>query len=276
MSHSIRFVLCFVAFSLPNLAAALPLVFSAGGDATPASIQPTVDSFRAALGNPNNGNAPGPIANGRREINWDGGGSVVTTAPVTPFDVFLNTRGAAFATPGTGLSQATPDGLATLFANPTYATILSTFSPLRLFVPVGSNATDGGFFLPGSDGAVPATVSAFGAVFTDVDLADTTRIDYFNVDGNLLFGASVQPGTVPDGSLSFLGVLFEPGDERIARVRITTGNVALGFDDGSGIDVVAMDDFLYSEPVAVPEPSTLAFLGLGLAVLAFARRRKPH
>jgi hypothetical protein len=275
MSHSIRVVLCFVAFSLPNLAAALPLVFSAGGDATPASIQATVDSFRAALGNPNNGNAPGPIANGRREINWDGGGSVVTTAPVTPFNVFLNTRGAAFTTPGTGLSQATPDGLVTLFANPTYATILSTFSPLRLFVPVGSNTTDGVFFLPDSNGAVPATVSGFGAVFTDVDLAGTTRIDYFNADGNLLFGASVQPGTVPDGSLSFLGVLFEPGDEQIARVRITTGNVALGPNDGGGIDVVAMDDFLYSEPV--PEPSTLAFLGLGLAFVGFmARRRKLH
>jgi hypothetical protein len=51
-------------------------IFSAGGDSTPASIQSTVDSFRAALGDPNNGNAPGPLSGGRREINWDGGGSM--------------------------------------------------------------------------------------------------------------------------------------------------------------------------------------------------------
>jgi hypothetical protein len=54
------------------------ITFSVGGDDTPASIQPTVDAFRAALGNPNNGNAPGPLAQGRREINWDGGGPLMT------------------------------------------------------------------------------------------------------------------------------------------------------------------------------------------------------
>ena len=49
--------------------------------------------------------------------------------------MFLNTRGAQFTTPGTGLSQAPPSGgpqggLASLFDNPTYATIFST-SALR-------------------------------------------------------------------------------------------------------------------------------------------------
>src|SRR5438094_8009745 len=151
-----------------------PTVFQAAGP-TAASIQSTVDAFRAALGNPNNGNASGPLPSGRREINWDGGGANTTTdAPVTPFNVFLNTRGAQFTTPGTGLSQAPPSGgpqggLAVLFNNPTYGTIFSTFSPLRLFTPVGSNITEGLFFVPGSNGGHPATVSGFGAVFTDVD-----------------------------------------------------------------------------------------------------------
>ena len=102
-----------------------PAVFQAAG-ADIASIQSSVDAFRAALGEPNNLNELGPLPVGRREINWDGGGNVdVTTGPVTPFDVFLNTRGAQFSTPGLGLSQAPPaggpqGGLAVLFNNPTY------------------------------------------------------------------------------------------------------------------------------------------------------------
>ena len=39
------------------------------------SILGTVDEFRAALGEPDNLNNPGPLASGRREINWDGGGA---------------------------------------------------------------------------------------------------------------------------------------------------------------------------------------------------------
>ena len=124
-----------------------PLVFQAAGpDAT--SIQGAVDAFRASLGD-NNLNNPGPIQKGRREINWDGGNPnlLVTTAPVTPFNVFLNTRGSQFKTPGLGLSQAPPSGgpqggLAVLFGNPTYATIFRAFSASRLFTPVGSNITE--------------------------------------------------------------------------------------------------------------------------------------
>src|SRR5690349_7386570 len=142
-----------------------PTVFQAAGP-NAAAIQSTVDAFRAALGTPNNGNTPGPLGSGRREINWDGGGVDTTTAPVTPFNVFLNTRGAQFTTPGTGLSQAPPTGgpqggLSTLFNNPTYGAIFSTFSPLRLFTPVDSNITEALFFVPGSNGTVPAKVSGF-------------------------------------------------------------------------------------------------------------------
>src|SRR3954447_16125619 len=78
-----------------------PTVFQAAGP-TAASIQSTVDAYRAALGAVNNLNNPGPLLSGRREINWDGGNPAITdtTPPVTPFNVFLNTRGAQFTTPG--------------------------------------------------------------------------------------------------------------------------------------------------------------------------------
>jgi len=240
-----------------------PIVFQAAGP-TADSIQGSVDEFRAALGEPNNGNAPGPLATGRREINWDGGGANdTTTAPVTPFNNFLNTRGAQFTTPGTGLSQAPPSGgpqggLAGLFNNPTYATTFSTFSPLRLFTPVGSNITDALFFVPGTNGDVPATIRGFGAAFTDVDQPDgsgpgkkqgnrgaSTLIEYFGPHGELLFSSFV-PASPGDGSLSFFGILF--GDARIARVRITSGDIAPGPDDDGKHDIVMMDDFIYGEP----------------------------
>ena len=116
-----------------------PAVFQAAGS-TADSIQSTVDAFRAALGNPNNGNNPPPLdRSGRREINWDGGNPPVdtTTAPVTPFNAFLNTRGGQFTTPGVGLSQGPASGgpqggLEALFNNPTYGAAFSFFSTSSL------------------------------------------------------------------------------------------------------------------------------------------------
>ena len=272
------FILCLSVIMLPARALATPITFSVGGTTDPASIQGTVDAFRAALGNPLNGNAPGPLPNGRREINWDGGGNNPITTPPdpeTPFITFLDTRGGQFTTPGTGLTQATPGGLGDLVSNDTYDTTFGTFSPLRLFAPVGSNIVDALFFLPGSNGTIPATVKGFGAVFTDVDLSDTTQVEYFDAAGNSLFSGFVPIGTVPNGSLSFFGVQFN-GNEQVAGVRITTGNTALGPNDDptNGVDVVALDDFLYSEPSAVPEPSTMALCGIGVAVLFGVQRSR--
>jgi hypothetical protein len=85
-------------------------VFQAAGP-TIASIQGSVDQYRAALGLTNNGNALGPLASSRREINWDGGGSTATALAGTPFTVFLVTRGAFITTPGTGFVQAPLSGL---------------------------------------------------------------------------------------------------------------------------------------------------------------------
>ena len=246
-----------------------PAVFQAAGPNV-ASIQGTVQAFRTAVdpNNQNNQNNPGPLPIGRREINWDGvGGTLVTTDPVTPFNTFLNTRGSQFTTPGIGLSQGPPSGgpqggLAALFNNPTYATTFVAFSNFRLFTPVGSNVTNTLFFQPGSNGSIPATVRGFGAVFTDVDQPDgsgpsqdksnrgaSTLMEFFGADGQLLFSSTV-PASPGDGGQSFFGIVFN--DARIASVRITAGNVAPGPDDDAKHDIVAMDDFIYGEPQALP------------------------
>jgi hypothetical protein len=254
--------------NLPSKFFVAPIVFQAAGP-TADSIRSTVDAFRAVPGLETiNGNNPGPLPSGRREINWDGGNPNVldTTAPVTPFNTFLNTRGSLFTTPGIGLSQAPPSGglqggLAVLFNNPSYGTIFKAFSPSRLFTPVGSNITETVFFVPGSNGTVPGTVRGFGAVFAGVDLPDgsgpgakhgnrhaSTLIEYFDRFGKLIFSSFV-PASPGDGSMSFFGIVFD--DARIARVRIRTGNVAPGPDDIGRRDIVMMDDFIYSEPQAL-------------------------
>ena len=245
-----------------------PAVFQAAGPNS-ASIQGTVTAFRAALGDPNNGNTTQELNVGRREINWDGGvpPSDVTTAPVNPFNTFLNTRGAQFTTPGLGLSQAPvsggpQNGLVGLFGNSTYATAFRAFSPLRVFTPVGSNITDTVFFVAGSNGQVRAAVTGFGVIFTDVDQPDgsgpgnkrgnrgaSTLVQFFGADGRLLF-SSFAPASPGNGGFSFLGIKFN--DARIASVRITAGNTAPGPNDDVTNDVVMMDDFIYGEPRKLP------------------------
>jgi hypothetical protein len=231
-----------------------PLVFQAAGP-NAASIQSTVDQYRAALGGVNNGNAAGPLSSGRREINWDGGGSTATSLGPTPFEAFLVTRGAQVVTPGTGFVQAPASGLATTFNNPTYATIFKAFSPVRLFSPIDSNESVVNFFVPGG-GDLPATTNAFGSVFTDVDQQNAgdddhgsrkarTVLEYLDVDGRRLY-TGVVPASPGDGSQSFFGIILK--DARIAHVRITTGNAVPGVNDSRKRDVVMMDDFIYGEP----------------------------
>jgi hypothetical protein len=234
-----------------SAAAVKAIVFQAAGP-NAASIQSTVDQFRLALGDPNNANAPGPLATGRREINWDGGGSTATALGPTPFDVFLNTRGARMTTPGTGFVQATPQGMKDTFGNATYAKIFQPFSQPRLFSAIGSNLTDVLFFIPGTAGGTAAGTRGFGAVFTDVDQPDgsseqkpSTSLEYLDANGAVLFSSFV-PASPGDGSLSFFGIVLD--DDRIARVVITAGNAAPGPDDGQGTDIVMMDDFIYGEP----------------------------
>ena len=199
--------LCLLILSTP--AAAGSIVFSTSG-ANPAAIQATVDVFRAALGNLNP-NKPVSFADGRREINWDGVPAALSAPNNFPPNFFnVNSpRGVVFSTPGTGFQvsaasvnpTATPNQFGNI--NPTYPGLFEAFSAQKLFTPVGSNITDVLFFFPGSN--IPATVSGFGAVFTDVDLANSTNIQYFDQVGALL-GSFPVPSWTGDETFSFLGV----------------------------------------------------------------------
>src|SRR5947207_2996617 len=229
--------------------AAPPQVFEASG-AAPADIQTAVDAFRNFLGN-NNG-IRGTFATGRREINWDGVPDPFSAPNLLPANFFNSNspRGIVFFTPGTGFQVSAnlvnPTNTPVRFGNinPVYPALFSTFSPQKLFTALKSTITENLFFIPGTTHS--ATVKGFGAVFTDVNTDTSTKIEYFDVGGNLLFSRNVLPQPTPRAGLSFLGVGFDTAS--VFLVRITSGNRILKVPN---LDVVVMDDFIYGEPQAL-------------------------
>jgi hypothetical protein len=239
----------------PTTSVASPMIISGSGD-----ITATVDQYRALLGDPNNVGMPGTQPSGRREINWDGVPDNLAAPNFLPSDFFNGpaaplARGAVFTTPGTGVqvsaNSVNPTNTPVRFGNinPSYSDLFQTFSPERLFSPIGSNIVDLTFFVPGTQ--TPAQVSGFGAVYTNVH-TDHTSFEYFDKNGQSL-GQFKVPAAGGSGGLSFLGVMFS--QPVVAHVQIAYGTVALGPDDSTENNVAVMDDFLYGEPQAIPSHS---------------------
>ncbi|HEY4284720.1 MAG TPA: PEP-CTERM sorting domain-containing protein [Chthoniobacterales bacterium] len=265
------------------------IVRTATGTAA-ADITSTRDAFRADLGGGTTAGANGSFGSLRREINWDGvpaAFSAPNTLPASFFNV-NSPRGVLFSTPGTGfeVSSATTDNgpsqpAAANFGNidPSYTNTFAPFSQQRLFTSLGSNITDISFFVPGTN--TPALTRGFGAVFSDVDLANATSIQLFGVNHSLL-GTFFVPNLTGTQTFSFLGISY--ATPMISSVRILAGNTPLGpgavDENGNVVDVVVMDDFLYGEPVAaqatqIPEPSTVTMLVVGGGLLLrLVRKRK--
>src|SRR6266446_6458996 len=231
---------------------AAPQVFEASG-ATPADIVTEVNAFRNFLG-ANNG-IGGTFATGRREINWDGVPDTASAPHLLPANFFNSNspRGVVFFTPGTGFQVSAnlvnPTNTPVRFGNinPVYPALFSTFSPQRLFTALNSTITENLFFVPVANSTQSATVKGFGVVFTDVNVGNSTKIEYFGVAGNLLFSRHVLPQPTPRAGFSFLGVGFDTAS--VFMVRITSGNRILKVPN---LDVVVMDDFIYGEPQALP------------------------
>jgi hypothetical protein len=260
-----------------SAASATSITLFSGTGSNVAAITPVRDSFRLAIGGGTTAGANGSFGGVRREINWDGVPDAFSAPNSFPANFFnVNSpRGTVYSTPGTGFqvsanaASGTPIDFGNI--NPTYPSTFAAFSAPRLFTAIGSNITDVNFFVPGTTTA--ATTSAFGAIFTDVDLAGST-IEYFDLLNNSL-GVFAVPFIAGSETFSFLGAVFD--SSVIARVRITSGNTALGPNDGGAVDVVVMDDFIYGEPTApsaVPEPASLVLLGTGIAFAARRRRAK--
>jgi hypothetical protein len=235
----------------PAMALAAPVVVTAAGS-TPAEIQAAVENFRNVLGGDNNG-VGGSFEDGRREINWDAVPDAFASPNNLPASFFNKNspRGVVFFTPGSGFRVSAREGAAPIEFDdlrPDASRKLAVFSPPRLFTALASPITEILFFVPGT--AQAATSKGFGCVFTDVDRDGSTKIEYFDVNGSLLFSGLVPAGK-GDETLSFLGVAFDAGEE-VFLVRITSGDVELAGRNRGGEDLVVMDDFIYGEPQPLP------------------------
>jgi hypothetical protein len=213
-------------------------------------IASKIDAFRVLIGNQLN-TTPNQTS-GRREINWDGVPDNLTNTEAFPGDFFNSTdgavaagrkRGAVFSTPGKGL-RVSDKSFADVVAG--YGEEFKAFSPARTFAAVGSNKMDVTFKVPGT--ATAAFVKGFGAIFSDVDKANSTTLEFFEGDKSL--GTFKAPVRTDANGFSFLGVVFQ--DNKVTKVTITTGEGALTgqYSEGSKQDLVIMDDFFYSEPLS--------------------------
>lgn len=223
-----------------------PVIIAATGN-----IEARVNEFRNILGAQLN-TTPGQTS-GRREINWDAVPDQFATQRI-PSDFFNPTNPGASPSLQRGFKYAA-DADARISSNAfsdietTNGNEFSAFSGNKTFTAVSSNLWHVEFEVAGQSRA--ASVNGFGAVFSDVDNAGSTTMEFFA--GTRSLGVFEVPEKTT-GTHSFLGVYF-PG-EKVTRVVIRQGNavIANGVKDvssGGTNDLVIMDDFLYDEPKAI-------------------------
>jgi hypothetical protein len=216
-------------------------VYQASGN-----IRPKLDAFKAALGSLNT--VPKSIG-GRREINWDVVPDVLLDKPL-PGDFFNPT--AAGSSPSIQRGLVYDDGVfevsASAFSklNPIAATEFQAFSGSKVFANVSSKQWPVGFQVPGEK--TVASVSAFGAVFSDVDNEGSVTMEFFELDKSL--GKFSVPAHDSSGSFSFVGVQF--ATRRVTKVVVShdgfLADKEKDISQGGTKDLVVLDDFIYSEP----------------------------
>jgi hypothetical protein len=269
-----------IGFAAASAAHAVPVIFSGTGP----GAQTALADFQTASG-------PTP-----RRIGWDGvrlDGTdinpatqvlVPNTTVAIPENRFQGV-GAIFAEP----YAVAGDGFASV--NPFSTGQFPAFSPANTFVMFDTDPgsfddqfIEQSFVLAGTSTA--AGTRGFGAIFLDVEQAGSSAIEYFGRDkgGNRVSLGRYDVPVAGNAGPSFLGVLFD--DPIVADVVLTVGSQALFNVSGAtvtpfgaenlpaGIDLVATDDFLFANPVAlqtVPEPGTLALL---LAAVGLAGMRR--
>jgi hypothetical protein len=216
-----------------------------------AGILNTLNQFRKILGDSLNV-VPGKTS-GRREVNWDGVPANFTNNNTFPPDFFNLTdpagangrkRGLVYLNTGSPLRL---DSSSFKDIDATYAIQFAPFSQKKAIASANSTTSEIVFKVPGTNR--DASVQGFGIIFSDVDDANSTSLQFFNGTKDLgIYKAAAENG---NATFSFLGVHF--ATEKVTRIKIIAGNgvLAAGTKDisnGGSKDLVVYDDFFYDEP----------------------------
>ncbi len=262
LKHSGSLFLSLVIAGIVSPASKAATIFSGTGNDAAIAFQ----QMSQAIGGNNNNQAVGPQVGGFRTVNWDGvlldgtdfGGNsqVIVQDKVVgiPEDRFL-ARGALYG----DVYFVSGDGFESV--NPNITNQFPAFSPDNTFAHSGEgeniNEIEQSFTLAGT--TTPAATRGFGAIFLDVEIPNTSSIEFFNGDTSL---GKFFVDVANSGEPSFLGVLFNA--PVVTSVELILGNAAIfdldstnqiilgqGEDIANGIDLVATDDFLYAEPTDI-------------------------
>src|SRR6185369_3781288 len=152
-------------------------VFSSTGDVTTVLTQ-----FKTQLGDPVNG-APNQTI-GRREVNWEGIPSANVNNNTFPLDFFNLTdpngangrkRGLVYVNTG---SPIRIDSSAFVDIDASYPGQFKAFSGKKALIASGSNVSEIVFKVAGTN--TDAFIKGFGIVFSDVDDANSTTLEFYN------------------------------------------------------------------------------------------------
>ena len=213
-------------------------------------ITAKLNEFRQVLGAKLN-TQPGAVG-GHREIDWDGVPDSLLGKPL-PNDFFNPVGGdASQAARQRGLTYETTGKFMVsnnnfLAVNSQASSQFASFSGTKSFANISSNLWQIDPKVPGQSTA--ATIRGMGIVFSDVDVDNSTSIEFFSDSKSLgKFFAPKHDGT---SSFSFLGVYFK--NEKVTHVRVAHDGILQDAEkditNGGSHDLVVLDNFLYDEPV---------------------------
>jgi PKD repeat protein len=250
--------------SLFTIPFAAPTTFAASGPGT----STTLSIFETAIGGADNATKAGEQPAGLRHINWDQialDGSQSETIPIAPGHTVAISAGSQ---QNRGVRLDSPiavsgDGFASV--NPSVTGLFGFLSAPNIAAPFNSNAFALHIVAPAAPGAtpVPAATRAFGAVFLNVTLPNTTSIEY--LDGETVLAKLFAP-VAGHHQPSFVGALF--ASPAITGVVITLGTARiLSFNGTNSLpgplgdslpnNLVAADDLVLAEPAPAPVPAQL-------------------